>query len=130
MCRGSLASSLVAARFAKANDAHKALIMSLRTSPVYGSLAITQTIMGVEQRLFLVSVIYAAFCFLVLKNLWLMVGVFPLHIVFRSLTKSDPDLLSVYAVYRFHGERYSPLLRACHAKQNLRPEGFGRQLPF
>jgi type IV secretory pathway VirB3-like protein len=104
--------------------------MSLRTSPVFGSIAYTRTVMGVELRLFFVNMIFLGFCFIVLKNLWLMLGSLPLHWIFLNLTKSDPDILPIYSIYRFQGKQFSPQLPACHAKTNLRPEGFGQRMPF
>lgn len=98
-----------------------------RISPVIGAMNIRQIWFGAERTYWVYAAIYASFCVLILAAPIFAIGAIVPIVIGRFLTDIDVNLPLVYLKYTKQAEHYRDL-SSIHAKQKLRPLGFGRKL--
>jgi len=96
-------------------------------SRVYTCLTEPLIIGGVEPLLGAMNVIVGLGMFIMIKSLWLLLGIFVVHLILRTLCKRDPFLRVIYSLYWLQADRYAAWPER-KPTRGLRPRLFGRGL--
>lgn len=102
--------------------------MTHRPSRVYTCLTDPVLIAGVEPLLLAMNVNLGLGMLIIFKSVWVVAGMFVLHLILRSLCKKDPFTREIYMAFRLQADRYEPWPEP-NPKRGKRPLKFGRGTP-